>query len=96
MTRKAAAVAAHARQAMLLGEGWEGAVRVEHTSVSEYERLRPPTPELATGRRSCEGKGAATDDSESGCSGSSCAAGHAVRGGLGRSGAGGAHLSQRV
>ena len=35
-------------------------------SVGEYELLRPPAPELATGRRSFEGKGAARDDSESG------------------------------
>ena len=35
-------------------------------SVGEYELLRPPEPELATGRRSFEGKGAARDDSESG------------------------------
>ena len=40
--------------------------RVDYASVGEYELLRPPAPELATGRRSFEGKGAARDDSESG------------------------------
>ena len=44
--------------------------RVDFTAlcapVGEYELLRPPEPELATGRRSFEGKGAARDDSESG------------------------------